>query len=121
MTHRTLAALLLLHLIGVVMMVRKRRGEEAPVVIRAAYVALGMVVLQLAVASAMILMHLPAVLRSLHEATGVGIWLSCFALAYLARRTAPTTLGSATAGQPSAAAPYPRVRPAPNRQPAAAE
>ncbi|HUQ46557.1 MAG TPA: hypothetical protein VM033_07915, partial [Gemmatimonadaceae bacterium] len=28
------------------------------------------------------------VLRSLHEATGVGIWLSCFVLAYLARKTA---------------------------------
>ena len=41
-------------------------------------------------ASAMILMHLPAVLRSLHEATGVGIWLSCFSLAYLARRTSTT-------------------------------
>jgi hypothetical protein len=28
-------------------------------------------------------------LRSLHEATGVGIWLSCFVLAYLARRVVP--------------------------------
>jgi hypothetical protein len=34
----------------------------------------------------MILLHLPPVLRSLHEATGVAIWLSCFVLAYLARR-----------------------------------
>jgi heme A synthase len=86
MTHRTLAILLLLYLVGVVMMVRRHRGEEAPVVARAAYVALGMVVLQLIVASSMILLHLPPVLRSLHEATGVGIWLSCFVLAYLARR-----------------------------------
>src|SRR5689334_12821555 len=73
MTHRTIAVLLLLHLIGMVMMLRKRRGDEAPVVRRAASVALGMVVLQLCVASAMILLHLPNVLRSLHEATGVGI------------------------------------------------
>jgi heme a synthase len=88
-THRTLAVLLVLHLFGVVMMMRKRRAEEAPVVVRAAMVAFGMVILQLVVASSMILLHLPAVLRSLHEATGVGIWLSCFVLAYLARRVAP--------------------------------
>jgi cytochrome c oxidase assembly protein subunit 15 len=87
-THRTLAVLLLLHLFGVVMMMRKRRADEAPVVARAAMIALGMVILQLAVASSMILLHLPPVLRSLHEATGVGIWLSCFVLAYLARRAA---------------------------------
>ncbi len=62
--------------------------DEAPIVVRAAYVALGMVVLQLVVASSMILLHLPPVLRSLHEATGVGIWLSCFTLAYLAHRAA---------------------------------
>jgi heme A synthase len=86
LTHRTLAVLLVLHLFGLVMMLRKRRDEEAPVVVRAAYVAFGMVILQLVVASSMILFHLPPVLRSLHEATGVGIWLSCFVLAYLARR-----------------------------------
>lgn len=88
MTHRAIAVLLFLHLIGVVAMVRRRRDQEAPVVITAAHVALGMVVLQLALASTMVLTHLPAVLRSLHEATGVGIWLSCFLLAYLARRSA---------------------------------
>ena len=55
---------------------------------QAAGVAFGMVILQLGVASSMVLMHLPPVLRSLHEATGVGIWLSCFVLAYLARRVA---------------------------------
>ena len=41
--------------------------------------------LQLVVASSMILGHLPPVLRSLHEATGVGIWIAAFVLAYLAR------------------------------------
>ena len=86
LTHRTLAVLLLLHLIGGVIALSRRRGKEAPVVIRAAQIALGMVVLQLIVASSMILFHLPPVLRSLHEATGVGIWLSCFSFAYLARR-----------------------------------
>jgi heme A synthase len=86
--HRAIAVLLLLHLIGVVWMAYKRRAEEAPVVVRVATIAFGMVVLQLCIASAMVLLHLPPVLRSLHEATGVGIWLSCFLLAYLSRRAA---------------------------------
>ena len=52
----------------------------------------------------MIGMHLPPVLRSLHEATGVSIWIATFALAYLARigercgasaRRAPTWPSSA--------------------------
>lgn len=95
MTHRTIAVLLLLHLIGVVSMLRRRRMEEAPVVVRTAYLALAAVLLQLVVASAMILLHLPPVFRSLHEATGVAIWLTCFLLAYLARRAAPATIRAA--------------------------
>jgi heme A synthase len=87
LTHRTIALFLVLHLIGMVIVLRKRRASEAVVVVRAADIALGMVLLQLVVASAMILFHLPPVLRSLHEATGVGIWLSCFTLAYLAHRS----------------------------------
>jgi heme a synthase len=105
-THRTLALLLVLHLFGVVMMMRKRRADEAPVVVRAAMIAFAMVILQLIVASSMILLHLPAVLRSLHEATGVGIWLSCFVLAYLARRVAPESVERAR----EADIPAPRVQ-----------
>jgi cytochrome c oxidase assembly protein subunit 15 len=113
MTHRTIAVLLLLHLIGVVAMLSRRREEEAPIVVRAAWIAFGMVVLQLVVASAMILMHLPAVLRSLHEATGVGIWLSCFLLANLSRRTAPTAVrANAPATQP-----HPSMPPRPATDP----
>ena len=88
LTHRTLAVFLALHLVGVAMMVRKRREQEAAVVVRAAYIAVSLVILQLVIASSMILFHLPPVLRSLHEATGVAIWLACFCLAYLARRAA---------------------------------
>jgi cytochrome c oxidase assembly protein subunit 15 len=101
MTHRTAAVVLVLHLFGMSMMLRKRRDEEATVVVRAAHLALGMVVLQLIVASAMILFHLPGVLRSLHEATGVGIWLSCFALAYLAHRTALNGVSEAVLPEPT--------------------
>lgn len=45
LTHRTLAVLLLFHLIGLVIVLGKRRATEAPVVVRAAQIALGMVVL----------------------------------------------------------------------------
>ena len=83
-THRVLALLLVLHLFGLLMGQRKRR--ESPVILRAAAIAVSLGVLQLLVAGAMIGMHLPPVLRSLHEATGVSIWIATFALAYLARR-----------------------------------
>ena len=82
LTHRVLAVLVVLHLFGMVMALRKRR--EATVVRRAAAIAFGLGVLQLLVAGAMIGLHLPPVLRSLHEATGVSIWIATFALAYLA-------------------------------------
>jgi len=115
MVHRTAAVLLVLHLFGMMMMVRKRRAEEALVVVRAVYVAFGMVVLQLVVASSMILFRMPPVLRSLHEATGVGIWLSCFCLAYLARqadtsRKSPTV--APVASTEAAATEATAVRPA---------
>ncbi|HEY7185273.1 MAG TPA: COX15/CtaA family protein [Vicinamibacterales bacterium] len=97
LVHRALAVLLALHLVGVTVSLRRRRDSEAPVVVRAAKVAFGLVVFQLALASSMILLHLPPVLRSLHEATGVGIWLSCFAFAYLARRASTSDHGAVTA------------------------
>ena len=83
LTHRVLAVLLVLHLFGLFMAQRKHR--ESPIILRAATIALSLGVLQLLVAGAMIGMHLPPVLRSLHEATGVSIWIATFALAYLAR------------------------------------
>jgi len=83
LTHRVIAMLLILHLFG--MLMASRRKQVAPVVRRAITVAFSLGVLQLLVAGAMIGMHLPPVLRSLHEATGVSIWIACFVLAYLAR------------------------------------
>src|SRR5260221_5591833 len=61
-----------------------RRRREEPLIRRAAGIALSLGVLQLVLAGAMIGLHLPPVLRSLHEATGVSIWISTFVLAYLA-------------------------------------
>jgi heme A synthase len=83
LTHRVLAFLLLLHLIGVVIGLSRRRAESRTVA-RAAGIALGLVVLQLTVAASMVLLTLPAVLRSLHEAVGVSVWLGSFSYAYLA-------------------------------------
>lgn len=91
LTHRVLAFLLLLHLIGVVAGLSRRR-EESRTVARAATIALGLVILQLTVAASMVLLTLPAVLRSLHEAVGVSVWLGTFTYAYLAhiaRQAAP--------------------------------
>jgi len=83
LTHRVIAMLVVLHLIGLAFGVY-RRGEAA-VARRAVTVAVALGVLQIGVAASMVLGHLPPVLRSLHEATGVSIWISTFALAYLSR------------------------------------
>ena len=83
LTHRVLAILLVFHLFGLVMGFRRRR--EAPIVRRAAQIAFALGIFQLLVAGAMIGLRLPPMLRSLHEATGVSIWIATFALAYLAR------------------------------------
>ena len=83
LTHRVLAFLVVLHFAGLASGVF-RRGE-ASVAKRAVATAASFGLLQLVVAAAMVLGHLPPVLRSLHEATGVSIWITAFALAYLAR------------------------------------
>jgi hypothetical protein len=46
----------------------------------------------------MILATLPPMLRSLHQAIGIAVWLTLFAAAYLARRaaTASRTVASLT-------------------------
>ncbi len=81
--HRIVALLLLLHLFGMLMASRKR--SEASVVVKALRATLALIVLQILLAAAMVEMHLPPHLRSLHQAVGVAIWLSAFTLAYLAR------------------------------------
>ena len=80
--HRILALLLLGHLIGIVIGVRKR--GEARAIRNAAWTALGLVILQVFVAAAMVEMHLPPSLRSLHQAVGTALWISVVTLAALA-------------------------------------
>jgi cytochrome c oxidase assembly protein subunit 15 len=81
-THRIIAFLLLGHLIGISIGVRKR-GESRPIR-NAASVALGVVVLQILVAAAMVEMRFPPSLRSLHQAVGTALWLAVVTLAALA-------------------------------------
>ena len=83
LTHRVLAFVVVLHLLGLAVAVFRRR--DATVARRAAAVAAALGVLQLVVAAAMVLGNLPPVLRSLHQATGVAVWVAAFTLAYLAR------------------------------------
>jgi heme A synthase len=89
-THRVLAFLVLGHLIGVAIGVRKR--AEAKPVRTAAWISLAVVVLQIFVAAGMVEMHLPAGFRSLHQAVGTLLWVCVVSVAALAsarRDTAP--------------------------------
>jgi cytochrome c oxidase assembly protein subunit 15 len=81
-THRILALLLLGHLIGIVIGVRKR--GESPAVGRLAWTAVGIVIVQVFVAAAMVEMQLPRTLRSLHQAVGTALWICVVTLAALA-------------------------------------
>jgi heme a synthase len=101
LVHRLLAVLLALHLLGLAIAVTKRR--EARPIVRAAYVALGGVVIQLGVAAAMVELRLPPVLQSLHQVTGTFLWVSAFAFAALARRALPGALGTVPASFPATA------------------
>jgi len=88
LTHRVVAYLLSFHLLGVAIGVTRRR--EARPVVRAAYAALAVVALQIALGAAMVLAHLPAVLRSLHQANGVLLWVVTFIMAYMSRSAIQT-------------------------------
>ena len=88
--HRIAAFLLLGHLIGMFVSVRRRR--EPKLIRRAAGIALAAAVTQVMVAAVMIEMHFPAVLRSLHQAVGTLVWLAIVVTAIVtahASRSAP--------------------------------
>lgn len=99
-THRILAFVLLGHTLGLAIGVH-RRGD-AMLVRRMAWLSFAAVLLQIVVAAALVEMHLPAMLRSLHQAVGTGLWLVIFTFAALARRGA---LGATVAGSRSDARP----------------
>ncbi|HSU94730.1 MAG TPA: COX15/CtaA family protein [Gemmatimonadaceae bacterium] len=82
-THRILAFLLFFHVLG--LMIGFTRRREAPAVLGLVRVAFALICLQLVIAAGMVEMHLPPVMRSLHEADGIAIWLALFALAWVSR------------------------------------
>jgi cytochrome c oxidase assembly protein subunit 15 len=89
LTHRVIAYLLAFHILGLVIGFARRR--EAGAVLAAVRVAMGVVVLQIALGAAMVLLVFPPVLRSAHQATGIALWLTTFVTAYLARIAAGAT------------------------------
>jgi heme a synthase len=85
LTHRVLAYLLVLHMIGLPFAFRKR--EEPPVLQRGAWILCGLGVWQVLVAATMVLWDFPLNhgTRSLHQATGIAIWLTCITMFWLTR------------------------------------
>ncbi len=103
LTHRILAYLLVLHLISLPFVYRKR-GEPAPV-LRAAWIAMMFGVLQVAWAGWMVTGGFPSVVRSLHQATGILIWVTCVAMAYLTRIASGRTVIASQRAPSTSAAP----------------
>ena len=89
LTHRILAYLLVLHLASLPFVFRKR-GEPVAV-IRTAWLGLMLGALQVVWAGWMVTGGFPGVVRSLHQATGILIWVTAFAMAYLTRIAAGRT------------------------------
>jgi len=90
LTHRIVAYLLVLHLASLPFIFGKR-GEPAPV-LRAAWFGMGLGLLQIVWAGWMVTGGFPGVVRSLHQATGICIWVAAFAMTYLARIAAGRTV-----------------------------
>lgn len=98
LTHRILAFLFALHVLGAAMMIRRR--TVAAVVKRAAWLALGAIVLQILVAASLVEMRLPPVLQSLHQAVGTLVWVAVVIWAALAHRAAGSEPAILRAGAP---------------------
>ena len=101
LTHRILAYLLALHLVSLPFVFGAR--NEPRVLQRAAWIACGLVIMQVVWAAWMVTGGFPAVVRSLHQATGIFIWLTTFSMAYLARiASGKSELAARDAGHPVA-------------------
>ena len=113
LTHRVLAFLFAFHMLGAAMMIRRR--AVAPVVKRAAWIALGAVVLQILVAAALVETRLPPALQSLHQAVGTLVWIAVVIYASLAARAASADPARLTR-EPDAVAEPPEGRVARRRE-----
>ena len=86
LTHRAVAYLLALHVVGLAFAFARRR--EAPIVVRTARLGAALVAVQLTLGALMVTGHYVTAVRSLHQATGIGLWLTTFVLAWLAHQAA---------------------------------
>ena len=86
-THRAVAFMLLGHVFG--MAIAAQRRDEPGRLRVAAWTVAGIVVLQIAVAAAMVEMQLPPVFRSLHQAVGTALWIAMVTLATLSAARSP--------------------------------
>jgi heme A synthase len=88
LTHRILAFLLVFHLVGLAIAVRRR--HEPAAIRAAAWSCAGLVIAQLFIAAAMVEMRFPQSLRSMHQAIGVLVWLGTFSFAALCVTKTPS-------------------------------
>lgn len=84
LTHRVLAYLTAFHVVFMATSIMRRR-EHRTITALAGISAL-VVVLQIVFGAVMVLDGFPIVIRSLHQATGVLLWVSTLTLTYAARR-----------------------------------
>jgi heme a synthase len=84
LTHRVLAYLTALHVVMMAILIMRRR-EHRTITMLSGIAAL-VVVLQIVFGALMVLGGFPIVIRSLHQATGVLLWVSTLMLTYAARR-----------------------------------
>jgi heme a synthase len=94
LTHRVLAYVTALHVVVMAILIMRRREHRTVTML--AGVSAAVVVLQIVFGALMVLGGFPIVIRSLHQATGVLLWVSTLALTYAARRAKnPPTDGAA--------------------------
>lgn len=84
LTHRILAFLLALHIIGLA--VAYTRRSEAKPLRQLSRAAVGLVIVQLGIAAMLVSLPPGAHARSAHQAVGTAIWVTMIALALVARR-----------------------------------
>jgi heme A synthase len=92
-THRIVAYILALHVLGATFATYRRDAARA--VRRAAAATTVLVLAQIGVAAALVLAFLPRSLQALHLAVGAAIWFALVVWAALARASARTASGNA--------------------------
>jgi heme a synthase len=84
LTHRVLAYLTAFHIVFMAMSIMRRREHRTIAALAA--IAATVVVLQIMLGALMVLNGFPIIVRSLHQATGVLLWVTALTLTYAARR-----------------------------------